>query len=112
MEDSDLARHREALEQLQKELQSALADDESAAPVEPDRAIGRLTRQDAMQAQQMALELRRRNRQRLEQVKRALERVEDSSYGYCTRCENEISAARLAVKPETPICIECAGGRR
>lgn len=104
--------YRARLLELRAELEASLADGESAAPVEPDRAIGRLTRQDAMQAQQMALELRRRNQQRLEQVRRALERIEDGSYGFCARCEEEIAPARLKVKPETPICVECAGGGR
>ncbi len=65
-----------------------------------------------MQAQQMALELRRRDQARLDQVIRALERLEEGDYGYCVRCDEEISAARLDVKPETPICIACAGGKR
>lgn len=112
MDSTDLEVHRRRLEALRDELEASLADADSAAPVEPDRAIGRLTRQDAMQAQQMALELRRRNHQRLEQVRRALERVEEGTYGCCVRCEEEIGPARLQVKPETPICVECAGGRR
>lgn len=103
---------RPALEALRKELTASLAETDDAAPVEPDRAIGRLTRQDAMQAQQMALELRRRNRQRLQMIERALERLAAGEYGECTRCGAPISEARLKVKPETPICVECAGGGR
>jgi len=42
-------------------LQASLDESvDNASPVSPDNAIGRLTRQDAMQAQQMALEIRRR----------------------------------------------------
>ena len=108
----DLEHYRGVLTALEAELRAALADAGDGAPVEPDRAIGRLTRQDAMQAQQMALELRRRNQQRLEQVKRALERVEEGEFGYCVRCEEEIAEARLKVKPETPVCVRCAGGGR
>jgi len=104
--------NRAALESLREELTASLAEDGDAAPVEPDRAIGRLTRQDAMQAQQMALELRRRNRQRLQMIERALERLEAGAYGECTRCGAPISEARLKLKPETPVCVECAGGGR
>jgi DnaK suppressor protein len=112
MEGSDLESYRRVLEDLRAQLRASLAGDEAANPVEPDRAIGRLTRQDAMQAQQMALELKRRNKMRLEQVERALGRCEDGTYGLCIRCEEEIGAARLEVKPETPVCVECAGGGR
>jgi len=106
------AEYRTALERLRSELNASLAEDGDAAPVEPDRAIGRLTRQDAMQAQQMALELRRRNRQRLQMIGQALERFDAGEYGECKRCGRPISAARLDVKPETPVCVECAGGKR
>ena len=113
MDDLQINAHRERLIALQTELRASLEGDaDETKPVEPDRAIGRLTRQDAMQAQQMALELRRRNQIRLQQIEQALRRVEDGSYGYCVRCEEEISEARLKVRPEAPVCIECAEGRR
>ncbi|MCP5110114.1 MAG: hypothetical protein GY953_04690 [bacterium] len=111
--DEQRERHyRELLISLRAELEAALAADaEETSPVEPDRAIGRLTRQDAIQSQQMALEIRRRNQGRLRQIEQALKRIEDGSYGECARCEEEISEARLKVRPETPICIDCAEGR-
>lgn len=113
MEPDRLQHYRNLLDNLRAELESSLAaDDDSTSPVSPDRAIGRLTRQDAMQAQQMAIELRRRNRVRLDQVRLALERLESGDYGLCTRCEDEISEARLEVRPEAPLCVECAGGQR
>jgi DnaK suppressor protein len=112
MDEEQIERFRRLLEALRGELQTSLssgADD--TKPVEPDRAIGRLTRQDAMLSQQMALELKRRNQGRLSQVERALRRIEEGSYGYCVRCEEEISEARLKVRPEAPVCIHCAENR-
>lgn len=112
MRSGDLARYRKLLEDLRAELEAALvASGEETNPVSPDRAIGRLTRQDAMLAQQMALEIKRRNEGRLSQVRLALGRLAAGDYGYCTRCDEEISAARLDVRPEAPTCISCAGGR-
>lgn len=102
----------ETLRTLHTELRTSLdAHPDNAKPVSPDRAIGRLTRQDAMLAQQMALELRRRNKGRLSQVEAALRRIEEGVYGYCVRCEEEIGEARLKVRPETPVCIRCAENR-
>lgn len=113
MESIDLARYRRLLEDLEAELREALvAGAENTNPVSPDRAIGRLTRQDAILSQQMALEIKRCNEGRLSQVRAALERIEAESYGYCRRCEEEISEARLNVRPEAPVCINCAGGKR
>lgn len=113
MDQAKIEGYRQTLEQLRGELEASLqAAGEDTQAVSPDRAIGRLTRQDAMQAQQMALEIRRRNEGRLSQVKCALERIEEGEYGACVRCAEEISAARLGVRPETPMCIGCAGGGR
>ena len=104
--------YRKQLEDLRKELRTAIESRaEDTRPVEPDRAIGRLTRQDAILSQQMALELRRRNQARLTQVEQAIKRIEDDSYGLCVRCEEQISKARLAVRPEAAVCIRCAEGR-
>lgn len=109
MTSEEVANYRKVLETLREELVTTLANTrEDTVPVSPDAAIGRLTRQDAMQSQQMALELERRTRQRVAQVDAALRRISDGSYGICTRCDEEISAARLAVKPESHQCVRCA----
>jgi DnaK suppressor protein len=103
---------RVLLEELRGELRAGLERGaEDVAPVSPDAAIGRLTRQDAMQAQQMALALRRRNQVRLQQVESALDRLDRGEFGICVRCEEEIALARLRVRPEAPLCLNCAGKR-
>lgn len=107
-----LERYRTALEELRRELRGSLdAQDDSIAPVSPDRAIGRLTRQDAMLAQQLTLEVRRRSQLRLAQVNSALQRIENGTYGLCIRCEEEIAAARLDCLPESTLCVHCASDR-
>ncbi len=111
MDTERIDRSRKALEDLRAELRARLADDDETKPVAPDRAIGRLTRQDAIQSQQMAIELQRRNQERMRLVEQALKRIAEGSYGYCLRCEEEISEARLNVRPEAPLCIECAENR-
>lgn len=93
-------------------LRQSLLDDLDAAgdistAVTPDSAIGRLSRQDAMQQQQMALAERRRNTQRLNLVRLALEKVDENEYGYCVDCVEAIAYARLKVKPESLLCIGC-----
>jgi DnaK suppressor protein len=41
------------------------------------------------------------------QIKAALQRIEDGTYGTCTDCGTTISEARLAVRPEAARCVEC-----
>ena len=44
----------------------------------------------------------------LQQVDRALERLEAGTYGDCTGCGEAIDLGRLEALPATPLCIECA----
>ena len=41
------------------------------------------------------------------QVEAALARIEAGTYGTCTDCGQQISEARLQVRPEASRCIEC-----
>lgn len=111
MTTGQLQEFRDLLNATEAELRASLEESAaSAAPVSPDNAIGRLTRQDAMQAQQMALEMRRRNKARLQQIELALRKLERGDYGVCVRCDEEISLARLRVRPEAQVCVRCAQG--
>ena len=82
---------------------------ESAQTVSLDQSsVGRLSRMDALQSQQMALESRRRLDIQLNRVKAALERIENGEYGYCASCGEEINRRRLEVDPANPFCVDCA----
>lgn len=41
-------------------------------------------------------------------IKAALDRIADESYGFCLRCGEQISDARLDVVPYAPLCKSCA----
>lgn len=42
------------------------------------------------------------------QIRAALERIKDGSYGTCVRCGETIAEARLDLLPWTPLCRSCA----
>lgn len=42
-----------------------------------------------------------------EAVAAALQRIKLGEYGVCVDCGEEISAARLAMKPEVALCADC-----
>ncbi|MCW5966793.1 MAG: TraR/DksA C4-type zinc finger protein [Bryobacterales bacterium] len=48
---------------------------------------------------------------RLELVENAIRRLECGEYGYCARCEDEISYARLKARPESHLCGRCGAGK-
>ena len=98
----DLLRLRSGLQELEQTFQ------ETSAPVELDQArVGRLSRMDAMQAQQMALEAARRRQRQLLKVEGALLRIESGEYGYCFVCGEEIDVRRLSVDPTNTRCMGC-----
>jgi DnaK suppressor protein len=110
MNPSDLNRFRQTLLGLKAELeQFEAAAGESAGTVELDQSrVGRLSRMDALQAQQMALETSRRRQQRLVRVEGALRRVESGDYGDCFKCGEAIDLRRLEADPTQTRCIKCA----
>lgn len=83
--------------------------DNAAKPVKLDQSrVGRLSRMDAMQAQAMSVEVKRRREIESVRIKAALRRVEAGTYGECLECGEKISVARLKFNPSTPLCIQCA----
>jgi DnaK suppressor protein len=46
-------------------------------------------------------------RERMSQVERALDRLDDGQYGWCERCGNPIPVERLAAFPSATLCVSC-----
>ncbi len=106
--DAQQAELRQALTALQDELKTQLvALQEEAKPVALDQEIGRLTRMDAMQQQNLAKASKRNLELRLTHIKSALSAFEREEYGYCRRCEEPIGYKRLCARPESPFCLRC-----
>ncbi|MDX1526154.1 MAG: TraR/DksA C4-type zinc finger protein [Pseudidiomarina maritima] len=47
------------------------------------------------------------NSRNAESAQAALQRMRSGEYGYCIECGDEISAARLAAKPDVALCVDC-----
>ena len=100
-----LLEHRR--QEAQQELETAKDD---AQPVNLDLSIGRLTRVDALQQQQMAAARRRRLEAQLAQIQQAFSRIEHGTFGECIHCDEPIGFRRLKVRPEAPMCLRCQEG--
>jgi DnaK suppressor protein len=55
------------------------------------------------------IRLRQTDAKLLRAIEAAISRVDSGSYGICTQCEEEISAARLQAVPWTSVCVACKG---
>jgi RNA polymerase-binding transcription factor DksA len=109
MTDARIHAARERLERIADELEADLrAEDPTAESIVPDCAIGGTTRMEAIQAQAVGNEGRRRQRERLAQVRHALARLAKGHYGTCERCGGPIAPGRLEAAPEATRCVPCA----
>ena len=109
MEADRLAYFRKLLKAKAKEAEEYLeSSKDSAGVVELDTAIGRLSRMDAMQSQEMAKELRRRKEQELRSMQAALNRMDKGWYGNCGLCQKPIAEERLEIFPDALTCVNCA----
>lgn len=112
MTEAEIQQFREQLEAIRLDIQAELAlEDPTKDSITPDKAIGRLTRMEAIQAQSMSTEGRRRQKARLQKVERALERIEEGRFGDCLGCGEPIPKGRLEIMPESGFCVKCAARR-
>ena len=109
--------NKQEIEQFKQDLLKARAElqalsatlAEAGKTVELDQTrVGRLSRMDAMQGQQMALEAARRHKQKLQNIGVALRKIESDEFGYCVDCGEEIDIRRLKADPANSKCIDCA----
>ena len=110
MNSADLAEFKEILVSLRTTLTEELKlARESSQPVKLDQqAVGRVSRIDAIQQQQMAKNALASIEGRLKLIESALHRIDEGTYGECVTCEEPISRPRLEARPESPFCISCA----
>lgn len=107
--DDDAAVRRVLLER-RAEIEALVSGSKAARDaVELDQSrVGRLSRIDAIQAQEMALATDRRRTLQLQRIGSALKRLDAGEYGICVRCGEEIDPARLTLDPAATICMDCA----
>ncbi len=90
------------------EIRAQLAEpDGIAKPVSPDSAIGRLSRVDAMQLQEMRRSLVQQRQDELVRLEHALNLIAKGRYGVCNGCEEDIPEKRLDAVPDAQMCVPC-----
>lgn len=110
MDDKNLEQIMQLLLKMKIDLQEQEKTfKEDKKPVELDQTkVGRISRMDAMQIQQMALNASRRRQHQLVKIETAFQRIKSAEYGYCLSCDEDINIRRLLVDPTNTYCIECA----
>lgn len=103
------AQIKDKLLKLEKDLiESVESAKKSAKPVELDQqSVGRVSRIDAIQQQQLSLNSLKRQQMQLNQVRQALMKIDSDDFGLCGVCEEQISESRLLARPEHNLCLPC-----
>ncbi|MEX1186883.1 MAG: TraR/DksA C4-type zinc finger protein [Gemmatimonadaceae bacterium] len=73
-------------------------------------SMGRVSRIDAIQNQQMSASAYGRDQARYGALINAMSRMKRGVYGLCERCGKPIPYGRLLVLPESANCAACGGG--
>ena len=96
---------RERLEELTAEYAEAVADMTLAGVADAGDDVADLGTKAFSREQEFVLAVTIRGR--MDQVERALERLDEGRYGWCEGCAAEIPVARLTAFPMATLCVKC-----
>lgn len=104
MTKAELEKYRNILEAKQAELTGALRNrDEIVIEKAPDA----LDEVQLAGERELAIRTLDRDSNMLRQIRRALARIADGSFGVCLHCEEDISPKRINAVPWAAYCIKC-----
>jgi DnaK suppressor protein len=101
---TELKKYRNMLEAKQAELEQFIRNREGIAIEKSPDALD-----EVQHAAERELAIRNLDRESnlLRNVRAALRRIDDGSYGVCLHCEEDINPKRLNAVPWAPFCIQC-----
>jgi DnaK suppressor protein len=104
MTKTELNKYKEMLEAKQSELAQFIRNRDAIAIEKSPDALD-----EVQNAAERELAIRNLDRESnlLRNVKGALRRIDEGSFGVCLHCEEDISPKRLNAVPWTPYCIQC-----
>ena len=104
MTKAELEKYKTILETKQKELSGSLRNrDEIVIEKAPDA----LDEVQLAGERELAIRNLDRDSNMMRQIRRALARIADGSYGVCLHCEEDISVKRMNAVPWAGFCIKC-----
>ena len=77
-------------------------------PIEPENAIGRISRMDAINNKAINDRMLRKAEEKLKGLLLALKRLPEDSFGKCIQCRKQINEQRILLMPHIIKCVKCA----
>lgn len=90
----------EIVKKAQQTLEEDMTLDSNDLPDEMDLASSEYL-------QSFTFRLRGREKTFLDKISKALQKIEEGTFGTCEECGEEISVKRLEARPEATLCIRC-----
>ena len=81
---------------------------ELTKPVEPENAIGRISRMDAINNKSVIEAALRKSKEKLNKLNIALSKIDDDDFGLCVRCHKPIPLGRILIMPQAQSCVACS----
>jgi len=107
MKKKDLDYFKELLNNRLEELLSQ-ADNTVSGMAEQKENFPDPTDRASLEAERsFMLRIRDRESKLIKKIKKALERLEENTFGICESCGEEITVKRLKARPVTSQCIDC-----
>jgi DnaK suppressor protein len=104
MTETELNKFKKVLESRQAELEQIVRNRDG---IVIEKSADALDEVQHAAERELAIRNLDRDSNLLRNVRSALGRIEDGSFGICVHCEEEISPRRLAAVPWAPFCIRC-----
>lgn len=77
-------------------------------PVEPENAIGRISRMDAINNKSVIEAALRKSKDKLYKLNVVLSKLKDDDFGICISCKQPIPLGRILVMPQSRTCVKCS----
>src|ERR1700739_2856965 len=108
MDKKRLESFKKRLEERQQALRKTVSrTEEDGRVADQDTAQDIADRAASSYTKEFLFSQRNNERQLLQMVETALQRIREGSFGECVSCGNEINSRRLEAVPWTRYCIEC-----
>lgn len=99
---------QKVLKEISKTEMLIIEYKEMSGPVEPDCAIGRITRMDAINNKSVTEASLRQAEEKLRNLNQVLSNFGTKDFGLCLKCRSSIPLARILYRPESLYCVNCA----
>jgi len=108
MNPKEIKKLKEELMRLREELLGLVRKTTENEKEYPSSEVGDTIDQAAdSSARELLFELNDSEKKKLEDIDRALQKIEQNRFGICEKCGNEIDEKRLKAVPYARFCIKC-----